>query len=344
MKRALALSALLLVVLEGASATGRLGPQPELSHSLPLEYLPPNLQALVEQHEAAALPGEPAEHLQGLYEKLKRWRPGTTLQVCFFAGKPLLRSRIANAAREWTKHGNLKLEFGPSNAPYDCDSTRRYQIRIDFRYQGVWSMQGKGSVQLAAQAGPSMNFRGYHVAPPPEPEFSRQVLHEFGHALGFHHEHQNYEGDCESEFDWPELEKRLAFDPGWSPDQVRANIRRLNDDGRYQAVGGFDLASIMVYPLGAWAFRRGESSPCYVDEPNYVLSDQDEETMRSAYPDDVAVAEAERRDALKDLRAHVEKQSLGKDSRARSLEVLSMMARENVKARRVVEKLVEVTN
>ena len=84
-----------------------------------------------------------------------------------------------------------------------------------YSYEGYWSVVGTDSENLLTGIDQSMNLEGYDVAPFPEPEFSRIVIHEFGHALGLHHEHQHPFSKCEDEFDWPRVTKYLT-DLGWS--------------------------------------------------------------------------------------------------------------------------------
>ena len=62
------------------------------------------------------------------------------------------------------------------------------QIRISFKEEGSWSYLGKDALQIAAGK-PTMNY-GWLTPDSQDQEYSRVVLHEFGHALGAIHEHQ----------------------------------------------------------------------------------------------------------------------------------------------------------
>ena len=63
-------------------------------------------------------------------------------------------------------------------------------------------------------------------------EMRSTVLHEFGHALGLHHAHQNPESSCEDEFDFPRIYARLRLGPNfWEEDKVDYNLRAIRTAG-----------------------------------------------------------------------------------------------------------------
>ncbi len=83
--------------------------------------------------------------------------------------------------KRWEEFANIKLEFG--NNP-DAE------IRIAFDMNdGSWSYIGTSCKEVDKKE-PTMNY-GWLQPDTPEVEYSRVVLHEFGHALGCIHEHQN---------------------------------------------------------------------------------------------------------------------------------------------------------
>ena len=50
--------------------------------------------------------------------------------------------------------------------------------------------------------------------------------HEFGHALGLHHEHQSPATTCNEEFDWDYIYKAFGEPPdGWDKQTVDNNMR-----------------------------------------------------------------------------------------------------------------------
>ena len=149
---------------------------------------------------------------------------------------------------------------------------------------GYWSLVGKDSIHLASQAVSSMNLEGFDTAPPEPEEFRRVVLHEFGHALGFHHEHQNPVSACEDEFDWDHIYTYLAAPPNnWGKGQVDFNMRRL--DQSELVADQFDRDSIMLYTFPPDYFKSGEQSPCFAPYTT-ALSRWDRRMMEQMYPAD----------------------------------------------------------
>ena len=84
------------------------------------------------------------------------------------------------------RHGELRFEWVESGPA---------EIRIAFRQgNGSWSHLGTFCRQITDDDEPTMNY-GWLTPDSDDVELRSVVLHEFGHALGLIHEHQNPDGE-----------------------------------------------------------------------------------------------------------------------------------------------------
>lgn len=286
-------------LIAGLLAAGLLAPGQSMGQEegREMEALPPHLAWRVEAQDGPVRDTLTTETARSIYKELKRWKADAfPLHVCFFGGSKATRARIAGVAKSWEVSGTAaKFDFGDPSDPRQCpNSGGNNQIRIGFAYKGYWSMVGQDSYNLADQGEQSMNFARYNVSPPPEPDYSQTILHEFGHALGLEHEHQSPFSTCENDFDWPYVEAYLGGSPNfWDPDTIRHNMRRLDTIG---LAGTPDNDSIMKYFFEPAFYKQKEASPCY-SEQNDVLSAGDRAAAAIMYPVAVASQEAARESA-----------------------------------------------
>ena len=103
----------------------------------------------------------------------KKWPNGSNLQVLFLDGDPAVQAKVAQYARQWSEFANITFDF--NNAP-DAE------IRISFRYQGSWSTIGTDALNVPSNQ-PTMNY-GWLTSSTDDGEYSRVVIHEFGHCAG----------------------------------------------------------------------------------------------------------------------------------------------------------------
>ncbi|MEL6393958.1 MAG: hypothetical protein AAFR97_14520, partial [Bacteroidota bacterium] len=137
-----------------------------------------------------------------------------------------------------------------------------------------WSMLGRQALNAPANR-PTMNF-GWFTDSTPEYEFRRTVLHEFGHALGLLHEHQNPVGGIP----WNE---QAVYDfywrtQGWNQQTTYQNVmaRQNADETQYSA---YDAQSIMHYPIPT-QLTRGN----FEVGLNTTISATDAAFIAQAYP------------------------------------------------------------
>ena len=197
----------------------------------------------------------------------KKWRPGRTLRVMFMDGDPSVHDRIPPFAHVWSQYANIQFDFGD-----DPDA----EIRISFQHPGSWSYMGTDALGRPKHK-PTMNY-GWLTPTSPDNEYSRVVTHEFGHALGAIHEHQN----PGAEIPW-DKEAVYAYYMGppnnWSKGQVDWNLFHRYSDTITQ-FSEFDPHSIMLYPVPD-KFTLGDWE---IPWSNKVLSTKDKELVAAVYP------------------------------------------------------------
>jgi hypothetical protein len=125
-------------------------------------------------------------------------------------------------------------------------------------------------------AQPTMNY-GWLTPATPDDEVRRVVLHEFGHALGLIHEHQNPKGNP-IVWDRDRVLADLSGPPNnWTPEQIEFNLFQPYEEAALKATG-FDYDSIMMYPIPERWTKNHVST-----DLNSRISARDAELIRDAY-------------------------------------------------------------
>lgn len=184
-------------------------------------------------HGAAG--GDP--RMRAAVERLKLWENGRRLRVRFLDGDDVVKERVARIAKEWESVANLRLDFVSGGAA---------QIRISFAEQGFsWSTVGTDALTVPA-AEPTMNY-GWLEPSTSMREYERVVRHEFGHALGMIHEHQNPAAAGHIPWDRPKVYAHYALQ-GWTREDVDFNLFAVYDADTTNHTT-YDPTSIMQYAI-----------------------------------------------------------------------------------------------
>lgn len=193
-----------------------------------------------------------------------KWQPGRTLTCTFLDGDPTVQQKVANIAKEWEKYANIKLQFV---------NDRNADIRISFRQQGSWSYLGTDNLNIP-KTQPTMNY-GWLQPNSTNETYTSVVLHEFGHALGCIHEHQNPSGNIQ----W---NKEAAYQyygrQGWNRQMVDQQVFQKYAQNITQFTA-LDAKSIMMYPVPKQLTLDGFEAGF-----NTVLSETDKQFIAQMYP------------------------------------------------------------
>lgn len=157
----------------------------------------------------------------------KTWMTGSTLRVRFVGGTPTEQTVARQQADWWAQVANLTFDF------HDALNA---EIRISFdRNDGAWSYVGTDSRGIPLDE-PTMNLGFLDGG---------TAAHEFGHAIGLAHEHQNPAGGIQ----WNEevVIRELAQSPNfWDEATTRHNVLRKYSADQIHGTA-FDRDSIMLY-------------------------------------------------------------------------------------------------
>jgi hypothetical protein len=199
--------------------------------------------------------------LRAISPRGKTWINGTTLSVRFLGGSPAEQDTAREQAGWWARVANLKFAF--TNAP-------NADIRVSFDpSDGAWSYVGTDCKGIPFdEATMNLGFLDGGTA-----------AHEFGHAIGLAHEHQNPAGGIQ----WNEavVIREMAQSPNfWDEAKTRHNILRKYSADQINGTD-FDPDSIMLYFFPASWTLNGIST-----KANEVLSAIDKAFIAGAkmYP------------------------------------------------------------
>jgi serralysin len=200
----------------------------------------------------------------------KKWPTGAVLKCRFLDGGLKMRRGVEAVAHQWEQHAKIKFKFVSSGTA---------DIRISFFADaGSWSAVGRDATNTSyfPLHQPTMNY-GWLRDSTPAAEYSRVVLHEFGHALGCIHEHQQPKFD--RVWNKQAVLKYFQGPPNfWSPADIEHNVLAKYSPKGITATQ-FDPKSIMLYAFDGALFSDGKGPT----NNNTKLSAYDIQLIKSMY-------------------------------------------------------------
>ncbi|KAJ7588983.1 hypothetical protein C8J56DRAFT_860606 [Mycena floridula] len=205
-----------------------------------------------------------------------KWNVGEAITIKFLNGEyePIgFREKVKKYAEEWIVPGvtaNLSYIWVP-------DGGNNADVRILYDTEGngnSWSAIGTSCRGNTDQTQPTMSL-GWKWGETDD-EQARHIRHEFGHMLGFEHEHQNPNANIP----W-DMDAVYAYykDKGRDKDWVNKNFKALNDPDVVST--DYDTSSIMHYQIKEeWVTNKAYK----VDSPPLVLSPKDKRLAYRSYP------------------------------------------------------------
>jgi hypothetical protein len=201
---------------------------------------------------------------------MKKWPIGHTLKCRFLGGSEGQQNKAIQMASEWLNYANIDITFV---------DTPDEDVRIAFMEgEGSWSGVGVDVLETSyfPKDQPTMNF-GWLDETTDDTEWRRVVVHEFGHALGCIHEHQNpnehLNWNVQAVYDY------FSGPPNnWDKETIDENIlKKYSHNGVTATL--FDPNSIMLYMFPPELFKDHKGT-----NNNTDLSEKDKSFIGKMYP------------------------------------------------------------
>ncbi|HFI4797884.1 M12 family metallopeptidase [Elizabethkingia anophelis] len=203
---------------------------------------------------------------RGAVIKSTKWPNGSVITVGLYGSTAKVRNKVMQYANEWSKYANIRFKFVTNGIP---------QIRVTFtKGIGSYSYVGTDAMRLPANK-ETMNF-GWFDNSTSDTEFSRVIIHEFGHALGMIHEHQHPLANIP--WNKQKVYKYYGGSNYWSKAAVDSNLFAKYSTTQTQ-FSTYDTKSIMHYTVSKTLTTNGFSIG-----NNTSLSSTDKKFIASIYP------------------------------------------------------------
>ncbi|KAI0071193.1 hypothetical protein K474DRAFT_1712673 [Panus rudis PR-1116 ss-1] len=191
------------------------------------------------------------------------WDHNTVITYSFLPneGNATQRQKVIDTIKEWEWYINLKFK----NVKKDG------MLRISFQTNGgSWSYVGKGNLNIAADKA-TMNLGWVDERSTTATGYEKgTILHEFGHALGFLHEHQSPNREGGLTLDEDAVYRYYMDTQNWSREQVKKQIIDVYNKDQISNYSELDTTSIMMYYMPKQMNKQRIEV-----KPNVVLSDLD---------------------------------------------------------------------
>jgi len=217
-----------------------------------------------------AVAENPHNHPAGIVEPqrialltTKQFKPSRTeLTVSFTDGTtPAFRDKILLYANKWQCGIIFRYTNGTGN------------VRISMGAGGYWSYLGTDILSIPKNR-PTMNLEGFTVSTP-DSQWDLVVCHEFGHTLGFPHEHSREE--IIDRLDSQGCYAHFRRTSGWSRRTVDQQILTVQPESGLTSTDA-DETSIMAYSFPASCTKSREPIPGGLE-----INDQDRAFAQEIY-------------------------------------------------------------
>lgn len=194
----------------------------------------------------------------------KYWGPNGAKLSVYFMDNPAaeLKRKILAYANKWATRCNISFHEGGTDS----------DVRLSRGAGGYWSYLGPDIRHIQANS-PTMNLQGFSLQTP-DAEFDRVVCHEFGHTMGFPHEHMR--SQIVARIDPAKAINYFKRTQGWSARDVQQQVLTAVPESAIRATPEADEKSIMAYWLPAEIMRDGKAVPggLVIDEQDFALAEK----------------------------------------------------------------------